>query len=231
MFGNKKVSRVGVETTSTTNSLRERTTQLHNAAEHSTFQKSLLKGSLQLPEYISFLSQLYLIHKNLEERLRVTAISDPTCGPLILACRFREGSLKNDLESLGRREEDISPLKATRSYLRSMDRAVAAVPRAILGYFYVLEGSTNGGRFIAKAVRRTFHLHETGSTYFDPYGESQLTYWREFKGMMDAIPLELHEFSAIEQAAMDTFRAVVEIGDEILASRRAASVESQICVG
>lgn len=84
---------------------------------------------------------------------------------------------------------------------------------------YVLEGSNNGNRFIAKAVRRALGLVEgAGDRYLDPYGDAQRGLWAHFKQRMDAAGWSGEEADAMVRAAQDTFDAVGALSEEIQAA-------------
>lgn len=61
--------------------------------------------------------------------------------------------------------------------------AVASVPEA-LGFFYVMEGSTLGGRMILKAVAARAGETE-GLGFMDPYGVRTGEAWRGFLGVLE----------------------------------------------
>lgn len=50
----------------------------------------------------------------------------------------------------------------------SNTRTIADCPAAILGYHYVLEGSNNGGRYIARPIRRVLGLGDEGTSSSTP---------------------------------------------------------------
>ena len=61
------------ETQSVMQRLRESTRDLHDAAEHHDFQRAFAQGSLPKDRYVSYLEQMYLVHKSLEQQLRKAA--------------------------------------------------------------------------------------------------------------------------------------------------------------
>jgi heme oxygenase len=100
-----------------------------------------------------------------------------------------------------------------------MDTLADSQPMALLGVLYVLEGSTNGSKYIARKVRPAYALPENGegSAYLDPYGTAQPTRWQEFKAAMDGLNLPAGEVDQVVLAAMQTFDSIRDLGGELLA--------------
>ena len=87
-----------------------------------------------------------------------------------------------------------------------------ADPLLLLGTHYVLEGSMNGNRFMASAIRKAYGFEGAeGTRYLDPYGDEQRERWAEFKGVLDAYPFTEDERARIVEADLATFRAIIEI--------------------
>jgi len=106
-----------------------------------------------------------------------------------------------------------------------IDTLARQEPLALLGVLYVLEGSTNGSKFIARKVRPAYELPASGegSAYLDPYGDLQPARWQEFKAAMDALDLPADEVGPIVMAAQQTFDSIRELGAELLATKAAAA--------
>lgn len=100
------------------------------------------------------------------------------CGDLsaLLEGRSRLAALEADLQALGRSAQAIRRLPTCRDA-----EALAQTPAAALGSLYVLEGSTLGGKVIARTLSRAAWLPPGGLSYFDPYGERTGAMWRGFK--------------------------------------------------
>ena len=73
---------------------------------------------------------------------------------------------------------------------------------AFLGVIYVLEGSTLGGRLIARHVEPTLGLTDGhGSSYFRGHGEATGALWRETVDAIAAVP----DTDILNEAALRTF--------------------------
>ena len=97
-----------------------------------------------------------------------------------------------------------------------MDQVAKSNPLSLLGYLYVLEGSTNGAKFMAKNIITGMGLpQDQGASYFDRYGDKQRERWTAFKERMNANNFSPTEIAKIVEAGKEMFMAFFEIGDEL----------------
>lgn len=76
----------------------------------------------------------------------------------------------------------------------------------IIGVLYVMEGSTLGGKYIAKMIQGQLKIEETnGLTFFNGYGDQTENMWTSFKESIDGITLTTLEKETVIEAANDTF--------------------------
>ena len=128
---------------------------------------------------------------------------------------MRIPDLDRDLEFYGVDHDQIHAGIAADSFSTQVQEIEATDPVALLGALYVLEGSTNGGRFLARALRKSWDLDGEGLAYFDPYGEEQPQKWAAFRRGMDEASFEADQEEAIIELAKTTFRAIAEVSDEV----------------
>lgn len=83
---------------------------------------------------------------------------------------------------LDRIEEDLKTLGGTTIPSRERPR-VSSLGHA-LGLFYVLEGSSLGGRVIHRQLSDK-HMNLRGLSFFDPYGDQTGARWRAFTEILD----------------------------------------------
>ena len=202
-----------------TSKLRQLSADHHRQAEGSTFQRLLVSGQLGRELHLEWLRQMYLLHQALELELArcfAPAQSDSGFDPRMWE---KTGQLKLDLVYWGETGMSFQPLPAVVEFSDAMSRWAVACPTALLGAFYVLEGSTNGGRFIARALRQAWRLNEgEGVAYLDPYGDQQATRWQECKLLLDrCIPPATHAVAV--EAALFTFSTVTALGAQLLGER------------
>lgn len=91
---------------------------------------------------------------------------------LDFAGRRRAQTVRNDLTALAATPGSQAPAPV----IDSLGRA--------LGWFYVLEGSSLGGRIIHKGLTTRGH-DLTDLSFFDPYGETVGARWRDFIVVLD----------------------------------------------
>lgn len=188
--------------------LREETAPHHRRAERTEFQRALLAGRLSLSGYRAWLGQMLVVYRALERHLEALRARGKFVRLLALEWA-RTAELERDLAELGAGHE--SPCAATLAFQSRLAAWAEGSPEALLGVLYVLEGSTNGSRYIARAVRSAYGLEGSrGTTFLDPYGDRQPDRWRAFKEALDAdVPPEL--VSGLVQAAGETFDTVTAI--------------------
>lgn len=188
--------------------LREKTKDLHAAAERHPVQAAMVRGQLGVDGYTAYLCQMWRIHTALEEELG-RRLGSPVLAP-VTADQFRADAIIEDLAALDRSAVDpaVEPVAGF----------VASVPRLsdaeLLGMQYVLEGSTNGGRFIAMAVRKGLGLDgDRGTRYLDPYGEAQKARWGAFCAAMSGLASDDETDERVVLGAEAMFRLIIETFD------------------
>lgn len=205
--------------------LREATGEQHTRAERHPVQQALVRGAATPRQYATWLRAMRALHDSFESHLararRVEALA-----PAIEDHHFRIPHIDHDLDALakldpststngaGARGGTLGP--ATRAIWATVEAAIDVDPAVVIGPFYVLEGSTNGGRYIAMAIRKSMPFPEgTGTRYLDPHGELTRERWARTKMAYDALPLTAAQHAAIIVAAQQTFDAVTALMDEL----------------
>lgn len=196
--------------------LKSSTSARHDAAEGHQFQKSLVKGELPREQYAAYLGQLLHVHRTLESLLRNHASSTPAIAAVVKSVQYQEPYLLEDLAFYGLDPARIEPLPATKALAEEMQRVARECPAALLGYHYVMEGSNNGNKFIARALAQAYRLPAgKGLKYLDPYGDQQRPFWMQFKTDMDAQSFTADERQRMLAAADSMFAAIGAISTEL----------------
>lgn len=157
--------------------------------------------------YVAWLVQMRAIYRQLELLIAERSVTD------ITPWRHAHDA-ERDLKYFGG-EGGAVVVPATSRFGTLLDDWAAAEPIALLGPLYVLEGSTNGARYIARGVRKAYQLDgRDGTVFLDPYGDEQPAHWAEFKAMLDRTVRPAAVESVI-RAAGATFDAIREIGAEL----------------
>ena len=204
--------------TSSMQQLRDATREEHDRAEHHEFQQALVKGELSLDQYAAWLGQMYLVHDALESAVRTAAEGHQGIRNVVHEYQYQIPYLLEDLGNLGIDPATIEPLAATERFVSIVGEWEAS-PLRLLGLHYVLEGSNNGSRYIARHVARAYELAPgPGLRYLDPYGDRQREYWAAFKSDMLAEDLSDAETELLVQGAKRMYQTVSELGDDLIAS-------------
>ena len=108
--------------------------------------------------------------------------------------------LVKDLENLGQPIPKAIPEDAAMNL---------SSPAKALGYLYVMEGSTLGGQFISRHLKKHLNLHaENGAAYFNGYGPETAVRWKEFCEALIASAASLNQDDAIVESARATFESL-----------------------
>lgn len=203
--------------------LRERTTEHHERAERHAFQKALASGRLARPAYAENIGQLMLVHAELERAIGALRAFDARAGAIVEG-RLHAGVFADELRYLSVDAGKVRPLAEVAAVIGELRAMAAGEPLSVLGMLYVLEGSTNGGVFIAKAVTRAYGLTgPEGTRWLNPYGERQRAAWIGFKQSMEAAGFSAAEVESMVRAARWMFDAVSRVGSAVLARHVGAS--------
>lgn len=199
--------------------LRDSTSDLHSQAEGHAFQRSLVTGTVSRERYTRYLQQMLLVHLALEADLRDAAGLAPAIGRVVTSEQYQEPYLLEDLRFYGASPDGAHPLPATTALIDRIHTAARTTPASLLGFHYVLEGSNNGSRFIARAIRGAFRLTGSeGVRYLDPYGDRQREVWAAFKAAMDAESFTADEMHAMVEAAKGMFKGITAISQGVAES-------------
>lgn len=195
--------------------LKRATQTLHDSTEHGSFNKQLVQGRLPREAFVELLGQFFLIHRALERHLRSEVSARPAWQSVVKDYQYQEPYLRADLEFFGVDPEGIEPLAATRAFVAKIEDYAANQPVGLLGIHYVFEGSNNGSRYIARALRKAYDLNDGGLRYFDPYGDQQATYWKDFKDAMNAIAWSQDETQVLVESACTGFEGTGKLHQEM----------------
>ena len=115
--------------------------------------------------------------------------------------RRKADLISKDLERLG---EQV-PKRSGPKFLPVVNNNYRA-----LGALYVIEGSSLGGRYIAKMIQDKLPDTTNGFLFFVGYGDKTNEMWDRFKNNLDSIPVNQDEIKSILSGASDTFLKFAE---------------------
>ena len=191
--------------------LREETRPEHEATEA---QMPLTAPGLTLDTYRQVLRLLLPVLQGWESW---AARSAPVHLRPLLAARRRSHWIEQDLLTLGvpsagRGRAEPEPISwatvigGAAATAKVPENSEGASEAAFLGAFYVMEGSTLGGRFIARHVETALGLLPgQGDAYFRGHEEETGAMWRETTAAIAAVPES--ESEIVIEAARRTFQA------------------------
>lgn len=199
--------------------LRDRTWEKHRLAERHPIQHALATGRLPQEQYALLTAQLMIVHRELFAALK-RCVGFAAIAAVLREHQDHAPRCRRDIEHFGVDASRISPSESNAKFLREVGGAEAGSAVSLLGALYVLEGATNGGKFIAKMVRRAYQLQGVaGTESLDPYGEAQADRWDEFKQSMRGVAFDDADIERMVAMACRTFDAVAEIGDDVLSGK------------
>ena len=195
--------------------LKAGTAAQHAVAESKPLEAALIEGSIGQAQYEKYLSQRWLIHRELEGATDRALTTDFRLASLDLTSLYQTKNLEADLAHLQADLKSIRPLSGATKLIQEIQKAE---PATLMGIYYVFEGSKNGARFIAKAMAKAWGKTDTtGFRYLDPHGEAQRGLWLKFRSAMDAISWRPAEQDQMIKAAQATFDAISSVDDAIQA--------------
>lgn len=201
--------------------LKERTREAHARAEKHPVQARMVKGEVTRAEYAAWLGQMLPVWRAVDAGLSALAARDARIAAMVRPYHAHAERIAADLKFLGQCGGCHPPHTATARFVELVNRAAASGGPALVGVWYVLEGSANGGRFIAKALSRGLGIAgPEGLTSFDPHGERQRDYWQAWRAGLDGQRFDGAEREAIVAAAAATFHAVWEVMEELSDAQR-----------
>jgi heme oxygenase len=191
--------------------LRDTTQAQHARVDALPFFSALAAGTLPLASYVGLLHALTTLSRTLEQELlptaspAISAVWDAPMGKLPL--------LEQDFATFADQQVSSVPRAALNALVLSelMRQRVADSPAALLGYLYVLEGSTLGGAVLHQQVATQFSLPSgAGLAYLASYGSELTPHWRAFTRRMNAVLLTTAERRQVLEAAGEVFAGIEE---------------------
>ncbi|WP_181700216.1 biliverdin-producing heme oxygenase [Chthonobacter albigriseus] len=171
--------------------LKAETAPLHDRVEAAS---ALMSPELTIGRYIDILAAFQAFHAAWEPRIATLLADEALFDP-----RRKLALVNRDLAHFG-----VAPGRRFHSADWLVGRAEA------MGSLYVLEGSTLGGRVIARHLQRRFGLVAgAGAAYFSSYGAAIGPMWTAFRARLEAFSDPAHD-DAIVAGAQATFTRLIE---------------------
>ena len=194
--------------------LKEATAEQHRDAERRQLQKEMVRGQLAPEIYAAWLGQMFLVHQALWESIAARRADRAPLAAIVLDEGLPVGHLRTDLAALGVDADGVVSLPSSHAAVQAIALTSEADPLSLLGYNYVLEGSMNGNRFIARALQQTPEI--TALSYLDPYGEEQRASWQAYRKRMNEAGFGESQGERMVAAARDMFSFIAEMSDDLM---------------
>lgn len=208
-----------VESMSLPDFLKQETMELHVAAERHPGHGAMFRGMAPFDLYVDQSAQTLLVMRALE-RAVARHRAHPAFAGLVHDYHVRSPVLSADLAACGRDPAKIEPLPSTRAMLDRIESASLDDPTPLLGVLYVLEGSTNGAKFIQKALLKAYRRQDTtGMAWLDPHGDAQQERWQLFRKGLAERSLNDQARARVLESARATFAWTIAVLDELTAGK------------
>lgn len=195
-----------VQSTRIMSRLKKETREYHSTLESFPFFKALIEHRLPLACYVGQLKALAVIHGLLENEM---AASDDKHVLSIWDERMRKVPLlQEDLQFFETRviSDTTVPIEAALALTQDIRRKRSEHSVTLLGYLYVLEGSTLGNRVHLIDISAAFYLNAPdGCRYYSSYGDQVRANWDRFSKKMNAVLTAPAIQSVVIEAAHEAF--------------------------
>lgn len=181
-----------METTQQTqllDNLRSHTFHRHESFERIPFVVAMMDGTLPLESYIGQLRGLAVIFSAVDQVLARSAVpSFLQIRPLV---KSRFDMLCADLAhfSLQLLPDILPAVRHSLAFARKISSLPAASSCRLVGFLYVLQGTTRGNQVHLPDIVRCFNLiDDSGVTFYRGYGSQTDAKWEEFRTIMNTLP-------------------------------------------
>jgi heme oxygenase len=186
--------------------LKKETQDDHLRLESLPYFKALIAHQLPLECYVKQLRALAVVHGVLENEL--AALEDQRVSAV----------WENGLRKLSLLEEDLafftprvifdapSPIGVALAMAEKIRLRRLEAPLTLLGYLYVLEGSTLGNNMHQPDISATFHLSGfNGCRYYSSYQDQVKAHWKRFSEQFKTALEDPSLHDAVIEAAHEAF--------------------------
>ncbi|WP_406459608.1 biliverdin-producing heme oxygenase [Streptomyces sp. NBC_01622] len=194
-----------------TQRLRNGTRTWHEALERTGFATAMLAGTLPLDRYVRQLAVYHEVLRTLEAELAGATCS--SVGAVWLPDLSKVPLLERDLRHFATLGATPEPCPAATEFADEIRRTAATDPPELLGFLYVLEGSTLGARFLLRYVTEAYRLTDgNGASY---YGSGDRARWTALTERLDRALGETAVQERVLAAAERAYRHVALISAEL----------------
>jgi heme oxygenase len=209
--------------------LRRETSPWHDRLETLPFPRDLAEGRATRDAYTAYLLALSHVHAALDE------VSPSSPHPSVrtthsAASPGRLNLLRLDLAALAP-HPPAGPSTAQALLLGEEIRRLALdEPASLIGFLYVLEGSSLGGLLLADLASRALGLADgLGVSYLRGAGRETMRHWTRFKAHLDALPLDDDSRLQAIDGAIAAFAGLHRVLESLSARTTDQPLRDQVC--
>ncbi|WDH82198.1 biliverdin-producing heme oxygenase [Paenibacillus urinalis] len=176
--------------------LRKETAEEHDRIEQNDYAKAIMNHTLNKADYQAYLEKFYGFILPIEQKIeQLDGVQELGID---MKHRAKSPLLEQDLAYLSSNRQQV-PLCS--------EIPEIALTEQLLGYLYVIEGSTLGGQVITRKLREHLALEPgAGLSYFNAYGQDTRVAWKELSGIMNSAAEAGANREVIVGTAKETFR-------------------------
>lgn len=172
--------------------LKQSTSNVHLHLEQKLISK--IKAIYSVNDYSTILQIFYGYYSPLEKRINESLDKEILPDHFL---RRKSESILNDLKTLNIVVPDNIAGNKELPHIVNTFQA--------LGALYVLEGSTLGGKTIAKMIGSKPGISSNSLTFFESYGDNTMNMWNTFKSALNGLDLTELQRNEVLASAKDTF--------------------------
>ncbi|MFD9411431.1 biliverdin-producing heme oxygenase [Streptomyces sp. NPDC059989] len=195
--------------------LRSSTRAWHDGLEATRFATAMTVGTLPLDRYVGQLSAYRAVLEALEDEL--SRATSPTVGSVWSSDLGKLPLVERDLKyfaDAGCTPAALAAAEAT-AFAQEIRSAAAADPQGLLGYLYVMEGSTLGGLILRRYVAEAYRLTSADGVAY--YGSGDRERWACFTARMNRAVTEPGAQDRVIAAAGQAYRHTAAIAGALSA--------------
>jgi heme oxygenase len=200
-------------TDTATQRLRRGTRTWHEALESTGFATALATGTLPLDRYVGQLAAYRVVLAALETEIARAVC--PSVGSVWSPDLAKLPLVERDLRHFAALGTAPRPCPAAEEFAVEIRRTAAVEPTELLGFLYVLEGSTLGAGFLRRYVTEAYGLTDGNGVSY--YGSGDRARWAAFAERLDRALAEPAVQDRVLAAAERAYRHVALISGELSA--------------
>ncbi|AVH55924.1 MULTISPECIES: biliverdin-producing heme oxygenase [Streptomyces] len=193
--------------------LRAGTRGWHDALEATRFATAMADGTLPLDRYVGQLTAYRVVLEALEGELSCAA--SPSVARVWSADLAKLPFLERDLRYFA--ESGIAPkpwaADETAAFAQEIRRTAASAPQDLLGFLYVLEGSTLGALVLRPYVTTAYRLRTADGVAY--YGSGDRDRWARFTARMNQALTEPEAQDRVITAAQRAYHHIAAITEAL----------------